>query len=168
VLAIIATDPALSMRVLRASNSAAAGGSSRISSVRQAVVMIGLAHIRQWAMLMLIDDIAEAATEDQMVAALTRARFCENVAPSIGAPSDAAFIAGLVSGVAALLGTPSGVLAEQMPLSAEVSTALADGAGRLGEVLRVVDAYEAGDVRGCDLAGHYMEAIRWSARATTA
>jgi EAL and modified HD-GYP domain-containing signal transduction protein len=47
-----------------------------------------------------------------------------------------------------------------------VSTALVDGAGPLGEVLRVVDAYDAGDVRGRDLAGQYMEAIRWSARAT--
>jgi hypothetical protein len=43
----------------------------------------------------------------------------------------------------------------------------ADRRGRpLGEVLRVVDAYDAGDVGGRDLAGHYMEAIRWSARAT--
>jgi c-di-GMP-related signal transduction protein len=165
VLSIIATDPALSLRVLRASNSAAAGGTSRVSSVRQAVVMIGLAHIRQWAMLMVIDDIAEA-TEDQMIAALTRARFSENVARLLGAPSDAAFMAGLVSGVADLLGTPPAVLAEQLPLTADVSTALVDGAGPLGEVLRVVDAYDAGDVRGRDLAGQYMEAIRWSARAT--
>jgi c-di-GMP-related signal transduction protein len=166
VLSIIATDPALSMRVLRASNSAAAGGASRVSSVRQAVVMIGLAHIRQWAMLMVIDDIAEA-TEDQMIAALTRARLCENVAPALGAPADAAFMAGLVGGVADLLGTPAATLAEQLPLSAEVSAALIDRAGPLGEVLRVVDAYDAGDVSGHDLASHYMEAIRWSARATT-
>ena len=79
-MSIIASDPALSLRVLRASNSAAAGGASRVSSVRQAVVMIGLAHIRQWAMLMVIDDVAEA-TEDQMITALTRARLSENVAP---------------------------------------------------------------------------------------
>ena len=128
--------------------------------------MIGLAHIRQWAMLMVIDDIAEA-TEDQMIAALTRARLCENVAPALGAPADAAFMAGLVGGVADLLGTPAAALAEQLPLSAEVSAALIDRAGPLGEVLRVVDAYDAGDVSGHDLASHYMEAIRWSARATT-
>ena len=164
IVSIIAADPALSLRVLRASNSAAAGGSSRVSSVRQAVVMIGLAHIRQWATLMVIDDIAEA-TEEQMLAALTRARLSENVARSVGVPSDAAFMAGLVSGVASLLGTAPGTLAEQLPLSAEVSRALVDGSGELGEILRVVDAYDAGKAEGHDMAAAYMDAIRWSARA---
>ena len=165
IVSIIAADPALSLRVLRASNSAAAGGSSRVSSVRQAVVMIGLAHIRQWATLMVIDDVAEA-TEDQMITALTRARLSENVARTVGAPSDAAFMAGLVGGVADLLGTSPASLASQLPLSAEVSSALVSGSGPLGEVLRVVDAYDAGDTAGADLATAYMEAIRWSARAT--
>ncbi|MFG1607572.1 EAL and HDOD domain-containing protein [Actinoplanes sp. NPDC049265] len=165
IVSIIATDPALSLRVLRASNSAAAGHSGRVSSVRQAVVMIGLAHIRQWATLMVIDDIAEA-TEEQMVTALTRARLSENVARTVGASGDAAFMAGLVGGVAELLGTSSASLAAQLPLSAEVSGALVNGSGALGEVLRVVDAYDAGDAAGADLAGAYMEAIRWSARAT--
>jgi c-di-GMP-related signal transduction protein len=41
ILTIIAGDPALTMRVLRASNSAAAGATTKISSVRQAVVMLG-------------------------------------------------------------------------------------------------------------------------------
>ncbi|MEV6636539.1 HDOD domain-containing protein [Actinoplanes sp. NPDC051470] len=165
IVSIIAADPALSLRVLRASNSAAAGGSSRVSSVRQAVVMIGLTHIRQWATLMVIDDVAEA-TEDQMITALTRARLSENVARTVGAPSDAAFMAGLVGGMADLLGTSPASLASQLPLSAEVSSALVNGSGALGEVLRVVDAYNAGDTAGADLATAYMEAIRWSARAT--
>ncbi|MEV7628892.1 HDOD domain-containing protein [Actinoplanes sp. NPDC089786] len=165
IVSIIAADPALSLRVLRASNSAAAGGSSRVSSVRQAVVMIGLTHIRQWATLMVIDDVAEA-TEDQMITALTRARLSENVARTVGASSDAAFMAGLVGGMADLLGTSPASLASQLPLSAEVSSALVNGSGALGEVLRVVDAYNAGDTAGADLATAYMEAIRWSARAT--
>jgi c-di-GMP-related signal transduction protein len=170
ILAIIAADPALSLRVLRASNSAAAGGSSRISSVRQAVVMIGLEHVRQWAMLMVIDDVA-GAREDQMVAALTRARLSENVAGLLGAPADTAFMAGLISGVADLLGLPHAAMAGQLPLSADIVAALVDGTGPLGEVLTVVNAYENGklaDVAAGDLAGRYMDAIRWSARAVTA
>jgi c-di-GMP-related signal transduction protein len=164
IVSIIAADPALSLRVLRASNSAAAGHSGRVSSVRQAVVMIGLAHIRQWATLMVIDDLAEA-TEDQMISALTRARLSENVARSVGVPTDAAFMAGLVGGVAELLGTSPASLAAQLPLTAEVASALVDGTGELGEVLRVVDAYNAGAAAGEDLAGAYMDAIRWSTRA---
>jgi EAL and modified HD-GYP domain-containing signal transduction protein len=174
ILSIIASDPALSLRVLRASNSAAAGGASRISSVRQAVVMVGLAQIRQWAMLMVIDDVAEA-TEDQMIAALTRARLSENVAPMLGAPADAAFMAGLISGVADLLGLPHAAMADQLPLSPELTAALAHGTGPLGRVLQVVDAYEGGNlgdvarVGDTDrLVGSYLDAMRWSARTVHA
>jgi EAL and modified HD-GYP domain-containing signal transduction protein len=164
ILSIIARDPALSLRVLRASNSAAAGATSRVSSVRQAVVMVGLPHIRRWTILMVIDDLTEA-TEEQMVAVLARARFCENVAGVVGAPADAAFMAGLISGVAALLGMTRAGMAAQLPLSTEMSAALVRNAGPLGRVLRIVDAYDAGESLGADLAAHFMDAMCWSTRA---
>ncbi|WP_189080130.1 EAL and HDOD domain-containing protein [Mangrovihabitans endophyticus] len=166
ILSIIASDPALSMRVLRVSNSAASGSPLRVSSVRQAVVLIGLAQIRQWAMLMVVDDVAEA-TEDQMASALTRARLSQNLAVSMGAPADAAFMAGLITGVADLLGMPHADLAQQLPLSPEIAAALTRGAGPVGRVLRAVEAYETGALSelsgSLDLAGQFIEAVRWSA-----
>ncbi|RZU51795.1 EAL and modified HD-GYP domain-containing signal transduction protein [Krasilnikovia cinnamomea] len=174
VHSIIATDPALSLRVLRASNSAAAASATRISSVRQAVVMIGLSHIRQWAMLMVIDDVAEA-TEDQLISALTRARLCENVAGDASVAPEAAFMAGLIVGVAELLNVTPAVMARQLPLAAEVTEALVNGAGRLGGVLRTVQAYEHGDVVeptevpvSPDLTTKCMDAMAWSTRAVAA
>jgi c-di-GMP-related signal transduction protein len=170
IMSIIATDPALSMRVLRATNSAAIGSGSRVSSVRQAVVMLGLASIRPWAMLMVIDDVAEA-TEDQMTTTLARARLCESMAESLGAPPDAAFMIGLITGVASLLGLPSAAMVSQLPVSADIAAALVQGIGPLGQVIRVADAYEHGDLAELvraygrnDLAGSFMDAIRWSAR----
>jgi EAL and modified HD-GYP domain-containing signal transduction protein len=116
---------------------------------------------------MVIDDLAEAI-EEQMVAVLARARFCENVAGGVGAPVDAAFMAGVVSGVAALLGMPRAGMAAQLPLSAEMSAALVRNAGPLGRVLRIVDAYDAGDLLDADLAAHYMDAMCWSTMAVRA
>ncbi|GAB1644815.1 EAL and HDOD domain-containing protein [Krasilnikovia sp. MM14-A1259] len=174
VHAIIATDPALSLRVLRASNSAAAASATRISSVRQAIVMIGLAHIRQWAMLMVIDDVAEA-TEDQLITALTRARLCENVAGDVAVAPEAAFMVGLIVGVAELLNVTPAVMARQLPLAAEVTEALVQGSGRLGTVLRTVQAYEHGDLPGTsgtpvgrNLTTQCMDAMAWSTRAVLA
>jgi EAL and modified HD-GYP domain-containing signal transduction protein len=174
ILAIIAGDPALTMRVLRASNSAGVGASSKISSVRQAVVLLGVAHIRQWAMLMVVDDVAEA-TEAQLADALTRARLCENVAGAFGAAPDAAFMAGLITSVAALLGLSPAAMAHQLPLSTDIEAALERGAGPLGQVLRVVNAYERGDLAqvaatysGKDLTGTVMDAMRWSRMAVQA
>jgi EAL and modified HD-GYP domain-containing signal transduction protein len=167
IVEIIASDPPLSLRVLRAINSAAAGHANRVSSVRQAVVMVGLPHIRQWATLMMFDDVGGGAAE-HMLEVLTRARLCENIADSLGAPPDAAFMAGVISGVGHLLSVAPAAMAEQFPLAPQVSAALTDGAGPLGQVLRAVDAYENGEFGTFDLASHYMDAVRWSTRALDA
>jgi c-di-GMP-related signal transduction protein len=171
IVSIIASDPALSLRVLRASNSVAAGHANRVSSVRQAIVMVGLPHIRQWAMLMVLDEVG-GATEEHMLDVLTRARLCENVAGWFGAPSDAAFMAGVITGVAGVLGLPPATMADQFPLHPQVAAALIHGAGKLGQVLQAVDAYEHGKFSQladeCDLAGEYMDAVRWSTKALDA
>ena len=167
IVSIIASDPGLSLRVLRASNSAAAGHLHTVSSVQQAIVMVGLTHIRQWAMLMVLDELA-GATEEHMLGVLTRARLCENVAAWFGAPPDAAFMAGVISGVAAVLAIPASTMAEQFPLAPAVVAALTDGSGRLGRVLQAVDGYEGGEFSTFDLAGQYMDAVRWSTRALDA
>jgi len=172
VLEVIASDPALTMRVLRVSNSAAFAPSSRIASVRQAVVMQGLDQIRRWAMLMVVDDVSEA-TEAQLVDALTRAKLCTNLAGAFDADPDAAFVAGLVTSVAELLAVTPAMLAQHLPLTDEIEGALARGAGPLGRLLRTVEAYLRGDLEG--LAGRYsgsdltrtvMDAMRWSKAAT--
>ncbi|MBL7257252.1 HDOD domain-containing protein [Actinoplanes sp. LDG1-01] len=167
IVSIIASDPALSLRVLRASNSVAAGHANRVSSVRQAVVMVGLKHIRQWAMLMVLDDVG-GATEEHMLGVLTRARLCENVAQWFGATPDAAFMAGVITGVASILGIPPAAMTEQFPLAPAVAAALTTGSGRLGQVLRAVDSYERGELGTFDLAPQYMDAVRWSTRALDA
>lgn len=171
VLSIIAHDPALTMRVLRASNSAAVGAAFRISSVRQAVVMVGLDQIRHWAMLMVVDDVTEA-TEAQLVEVLTRARLCVNLAGTFGADPDAAFVAGLITAVAAMIGMSPAMLAHHLPLTDDIETALGRGAGQLGRLLRTVEAYQRGDFEGLaeqysgtDLTRTVMDAMRWSKAA---
>ena len=167
IVSIIASDPPLALRVLRASNSVAAGHANRVSSVRQAVVMVGLTHIRQWAMLMVLDEVG-GATEEHMLSVLTRARLCENIAHRFGVAADAAFMAGVITGVAGVLSMPPAAMAEQFPLAPQIAAALTDGSGRLGGLLQAVDAYDRGELGGFDLAGQYMDAVRWSTRAVDA
>jgi EAL and modified HD-GYP domain-containing signal transduction protein len=171
ILSIIVSDPALTLRVLRTSNSAAVGLVNRISSIRQAVVMLGLDQIRRWAMLMIVDDVA-GATEVQMVEVLSMARLCTNLAPAFGVDPDAAFVVGLITAVAALLAVTPGTLARQAPLTSEISAALERGTGPLGRLLRTVEAYQRGDLQsvaerysGTDLTRTVMDAMRWSRSA---
>ncbi|MEV0897517.1 HDOD domain-containing protein [Actinoplanes sp. NPDC049802] len=167
ITSIIVSDPALALRVLRVSNSVAAGVVSRISSVRQAVMLVGLNRIRRWATLMVVDDVAEAP-EAQLLTALTQARLCENLAARFGADPGAAFVAGLVTGMAGLMSVTPAAMAEQLPLTAEVADAVTLGTGRLGRVVRAVQAYEEGEWGTGELAGLSLDAMRWSTRTLTA
>lgn len=167
VVTLISGDPALTYRLLQATNSAASGLTARVSSIREAAVLLGLPTIRHWVTLMLVSDLSEG-TEGQLVATMTRARMCQTVGLRLGLSGDVAFSVGLLSGIAELIGQPPAELVQQLPLSEEVSAALTGGVGRLGQVLRVVCDYEKGDPAG--LAGllnpggavkAYLAAMTW-------
>ncbi len=171
VVTIVTADPALSFRVLRATNSAAAGLPRKVSSVRDAVVLLGGERVRQWVALMLVSDIAESANEDQLSTTMARAKLCQTVAERIGQSGEAAFTVGLLAGVADLIAVPIGELVTRLPLTVEVTEALVDGHGELGEVLSIVRAYEATDATALssvasvspgDLAKAYLSALGWS------
>ncbi|MGI5236644.1 EAL and HDOD domain-containing protein [Dactylosporangium sp. CA-139066] len=170
VVAIVQSDPALSYRVLRATNSAASGLPRKVASVRDAVVLLGSAKIRQWAALMLVSDVAESASEEQLSSTMARARLCQTVAERLGLSGEAAFTVGLLAGVAELISEPIAEIASRLPLTVEVVEALVDGHGRLGQVLAVVRAYELADeqalsvspVSSSELAKAYLSAVGWS------
>jgi c-di-GMP-related signal transduction protein len=164
----IVDDPALTYRLLQATNSAASGLTVRVSSVREAAVLLGLTTIRQWVGLMLLSDLAEA-TEEQLAVVMTRARLCQIVAERLELAADVGYGVGLLSGVADLLRRPAGEVARELPLTADVVDALADGSGRLGQMLTAVLGYERGDdPRGLAELLHadgamtaYLEAVAW-------
>lgn len=105
------------MRILRVCNSAAAGVLTPVSSVRQAVVMLGLAQIKRWATPMALDEAA-AATDEQLAMTVAHARLCQYFADALDVPDDAAFIAGLIGGVADPPDEKPAVVAAQLPLPA--------------------------------------------------
>jgi len=172
VISIVTSDAGLSFRVLRATNSAAIGLPRKISSVRDAVVMLGPVRIMQWVALMVISDIAESATDDQLAMTMARARLCQTVAERLDLSGDAAFTVGLIAGIADLMSEPVSELVERLPLSEEVIEALVPGTNRLGQVLSMVRAYEATDVNAlrnslvspAELAKAYLAAVGWSTR----
>ncbi len=168
VVALVTGDPALSYRLLQATNSAASGLATRVSSVREAAVLLGLDTVRHWVVLMLTSDLAEAS-EEQLAVAMTRASACRTVAQQLGLPGDAAFTVGLLSGIAQLTAQTPAALAAALPLATDVARALSGEQGRLGEVLRVVRDYEDGNpARLANLLGSidavraYLGAVEWS------
>ena len=128
--------------------------------------MLGLTQIRQLAMLMILDDVT-SASDERLTMTLAHARLCQYFAAAFDVPDDAAFIAGLISGVAALFDQPSATVAAQLPLSGDIASALTHGGGGLGSLLDGVHAYERGELtddRISDPARAFFEALQWSTR----
>ncbi|GAB3831047.1 EAL and HDOD domain-containing protein [Dactylosporangium cerinum] len=170
VVSIVSSDPALSYRMLQAVNTAATGTAHRVSSVHEAVVMLGTAQIRDWVTLMLIGDLTEAG-EEQTADILVHAQLCRLIAESGGLSGDEAFTAGLLDAVAGLLGLPVDALAAKLPLAAMVRDALLHGAGPLGDVLAAVNAHEhetATDLTNDDVLFQQLAALAWATRTVQA
>ncbi|MFC5005532.1 EAL and HDOD domain-containing protein [Dactylosporangium cerinum] len=159
----IERDPALAVRVLRGVNAASNGLPQPVSSIFQAVVMLGIPQVRQWATLMMVADFADG-DEAQLTDAVVRARMCQTVAERRGSPGSAAFTVGLLSALGDLLGRPASELTDQLPLTAEVTEAVVHGRGQLGAVLTEVRTYQRDAPVAVvpDLAEDMLSALRWT------
>ncbi|HVQ93036.1 MAG TPA: HDOD domain-containing protein [Mycobacteriales bacterium] len=170
IISIVTLDPALSYRILRATNSAAMGRSRPVSSVHEAIMMLGTTRLLQWLSLIAMSDLG-APGEEHLVPILSRARMCQLVAERLCLDPAAAFTLGMLVGVGDLLDTPMSELIAQLPLTEEVSDALVGG-GKLGNVLAAVRAYENGTepgqaglaISGAELARAYLTGLDWAMR----
>jgi EAL and modified HD-GYP domain-containing signal transduction protein len=139
---LVSTDPGLSIRVLKTANSASSGAVRSVTSLRQAVVMLGPRALSAWVMLTLMGGLS-AGSRDDLVTVLARAGACELVAQETTAVDpDTAYTAGLLSGVAQVLRAGVGQVAHGAGMDDELTTALAEGTGPVGELVRAVEAHE--------------------------
>jgi EAL and modified HD-GYP domain-containing signal transduction protein len=161
VVSMVQTDPGLALRVLRLVNSAASGARRTVSSIAEAVMLLGTRQLQQWVTLMVIADITEG-DQAALTSAATHARLCRLVAERNRLNGDTAFTAGLLSAVSDLFGLPVADLSAELPLAEELREALIGGTGPLAEVLEVVHAYRVGYAFDGETTTDMLDAIRWS------
>lgn len=161
---LIGQDVSLAWRLLRYINSARFGLSREIDSIRQAIALLGRQNVIRIASLLLMAKIGDKPPE-LMMTALIRAhmarRLCGDCDP------DTCYTAGLFSVLDALLDRPMAELLEELPLSEDLSRALRDRTGPVGDVLATVIAYDEADwdrvsASGFDpepLSSAYVDAI---------
>jgi EAL and modified HD-GYP domain-containing signal transduction protein len=142
----IKADLALSLKLLRYLNSASFGWRSSIDSIKRALVLLGDRPFRQWATLVVMTTLAEDQPEELVISSLVRARLCEQVALATGRPevSFDLFLAGLLSGLEAILGRPLPELLELLAVPGGVRRVLLHNDGELRLVYGGVRAYERG------------------------
>lgn len=146
VTGLIATEPGLSIGVLRLVNSSAFALRQRIDSVRRATVLVGPRRLRSLAVTSLAG--AGSTSVDDLWVVLTRALTLWDLRGD-----DSGYTAGLLSAVADLRHFSSLWLVALSGVSDDVASALAHGGGRTGALLAAVRAHEAGEPAGVLAAG---------------
>jgi len=146
VVGMISADPELTMRVLHLVNSSSFALSSRVDSVRRAVVLLGPPPLSSLAAAALIN--AGSYTMSGLWFVLTRAVACRALAGD-----DAAYTVGLLSAVASQLRIAPAELIARTGVSDDIALALESLSGAYGPTLAAVLAYEENDVEGVEQTG---------------
>jgi EAL and modified HD-GYP domain-containing signal transduction protein len=169
--AIISRDVSLSYRLLRLINSSFFGLSSKITSIRQALLLLGIRQITTWVSLMALAGIDDKPHE-LTITAMVRAKMCELLAEATEHDGkDTFFLVGLLSVLDALMDSPLETILNALPLADDVTQALLHHQGTLGLALGSVLAYERGywdavNDLGLDrgtITDAYLHAIAWTA-----
>jgi EAL and modified HD-GYP domain-containing signal transduction protein len=143
---VFSRDITLSYKILRYANSAIFRRRSEISSIKQAVVLLGAKELKRFLALMFATNANPDKPVELIRLSMIRAKFCELVADedNKGVSTDIAFLTGLMSLLDAILDEELSVILEKLPLAPEISTALVDNKGRLALYLQIVKQIELG------------------------
>ena len=144
---LIKREVALSVKLLRYLHSAGFGWKHDVSTIGQALRVLGERATRKWASLVALTLIGEDKPQELVTTSLVRAQFCEELGVEGALPDTKAdlFLTGLLSTLDALLDRPLAEVLEQMSVSDQIHEALLGGDNLLGDTLALAVAYDRGD-----------------------
>ena len=169
-------DVNLSYKLLRYSNSAAFKRRAEISTIKQALIVLGAQEIKKFLSLLFAAQVAGDKPAELIRLSLTRARFTELLAISHNQLKDTgmAFLTGMMSLMDALLDEEMASVMKKLPLSNDIKLALVDEEGILAQYLRLVKQYEQANWQGANaiqdelglaadkVPDAYHDAVHWA------
>jgi len=145
IVKTVRQDPMLSYKLLKIINAASFGVTRNVESIREAVVMLGISKIRNWATLIALASV-DGKPHDQLVAAMARAKMCEILAEHLKLMDTTPYFAlGMFSMLDALLDMPIDEVLKELPLSDELKQAIQHQQGKMGQMLANIIAFDRGD-----------------------
>jgi EAL and modified HD-GYP domain-containing signal transduction protein len=173
---MIIRDASISYKLMRLINSAFYKRAKEISSIRQAIVMIGETGVRRFLSLIAMAGLASGKPDELIKVSLIRAKFCELLGTQIGGRIDPSelFTMGLFSLIDAIMDDSMENLMSQIPISSDIKDVLISRNGELSNFLVLIESYEKGDwgqiqnvadsmgIDEDDLPRHYMESLSWA------
>lgn len=176
---IIKREPSLTYKLMTYINSVAFSFRNRITSVRQALSLLGEDAVKKWASVAALAGLAQDQPAELVVSSLVRGRFCELIAPSakLEERGGELFLMGLFSLLDAITGRPMSEVLADLPLADDVKLALLGNRTRLFDVLSCLIAYERGEwdtfslyagklrLDEAGVARVYLDAVAWGSES---
>lgn len=173
--ALIKQDIPLSYKLLKLINSVAFGMNTQITSVKYALVLLGLNEFMKWLTIVSMSSMGSDKPNELVALSLIRARFAELLADDfqIGAYKSDAFLMGMFSMIDALVDRPLSEVLGELPISMDVKDALLGMQNHFTRLYNFVVNYEHGewnkvseDIRDFNLdegkiSDDYLDAIKW-------
>jgi len=172
----IQSEVSLSYKLLKLINSAAFALRHKVTSILQALSLLGLREIRSWVSLLSIASMADDKPAELVVSSLIRARLCEQLAQpcKMGDRQSDMFLMGLFSLLDTIMSRPIDEILEEITVEDDIVAALTGEPGMLRSILDLVIAMEKGEweevsrlaaelqIEEQPLSAAYLDAVAWA------
>ncbi len=144
-------DATLTYGLLRIANSVYYAMRNRVTTIRQAVMTLGIGQLKQWVYLLSAsneESEIDPASEEFLKLSFMRASFCSELmdyAQGMPISKGDAYLMGMFSTLNYLIDAPLEEILAQVPLPDEIRDALLRQEGRCGKLFKLVLCYERAD-----------------------
>ncbi|MCI8342658.1 MAG: HDOD domain-containing protein [Firmicutes bacterium] len=149
---IISRDASLTYAILKMVNSVHFALRQRTSSVKQALVILGLTQLKQWIYLLSFESGSnDPKSEEVLKTSFLRANFCSELYSHVkGLPitQQDAYLIGMFSTMDTIVNAPIEEVMAELPVADEVKAALISQEGDCGTLYKLVLSYERADWKG--------------------
>ena len=147
---IIATDATLTYGLLRVANTAYFS-TSRVTTIRQAIMTLGIGQLKQWIYLLSASNAEneiDPDSEEFLKLSFMRASFCSELmryAKNMPISRTDAYLMGMFSTLDYLIAAPLEEILSTVPVAEEIKDALLRHEGRCGALYDLAISYERAD-----------------------
>ena len=176
---LVEAEVTICYQLLRLVNSAAYGLNLTVTSVHNALVIVGEEQFRKLVLNTIAVETCKRHPDALLIRVLHRARFLELMSPYTGENRQEQYMFGLLTLMGVMLGMPLEEAIQAMPLRDEVKRGLRGEANNVTAALRLLERFEEGDWVSClaqcellkisenQLALIYEEATQWAEQSAS-
>jgi len=144
ITSVFERDVTLSYKLLRYVNSPIFRRRSEISTIKQALVILGLNELKKFLGVLFACNVNPDKPSELVKLSMARAKFCENIGESIPDKVDtqATFLIGLLSLINAILDEDIEVILDKLPLAQEIKDPLITQKGPMAALILLAEKIE--------------------------